>query len=65
MYKHIFELIDGVAFFPVLALLIFFTFFMLVIMWLIRMDRRHVRYMEEMPLDHPMTSPNNGGNIHG
>lgn len=64
MFRHIFELVDGVAVYPVIALIIFFTFFLLMLWWLVQMDRDYVRHMEELPLDNPSYS-NNGGKQHG
>jgi cbb3-type cytochrome oxidase subunit 3 len=41
---------EGVATFPVLAFLIFFIFFLLMIVYVIRMKKKHVEQMSNIPL---------------
>ena len=43
--------IDGVEIFPIIVLLLFFSIFMGMIIWIIRMDKKYVTKMENMPLD--------------
>ena len=52
MFKMIFESISGVEVFPVAALIIFFSFFVGLIIWLIRADKKWLRHMEKLPLDY-------------
>jgi hypothetical protein len=61
MFRNILELADGIAVYPMVSLLLFFTVFVLVVVWLVRMDRKHVQYMERLPLDTSGPEPNNGG----
>lgn len=64
MFRYIFQGSDDLTIYPVIALVIFFTFFVALIWWLARLDRQEVRYMEELPLDNP-TILNHGGPQHG
>jgi cbb3-type cytochrome oxidase subunit 3 len=41
---------EGIATFPVLAFLIFFIFFLLMIVYVIRMKKKHVEQMSNIPL---------------
>ena len=43
--------IDGVEIFPIIVLLLFFSIFMGLIIWIIRIDKKYVTKMENMPLD--------------
>ncbi len=52
MFKELFESISGVQIFPVAALLIFFSFFIGLIVWLARADKKWLRHMEQLPLDY-------------
>jgi cytochrome c oxidase cbb3-type subunit 3 len=40
-----------VEIFPIIVLLLFFSIFMGMIIWIIRMDKKYVTKMENMPLD--------------
>ncbi len=51
MFTMLFESISGVEVFPVTALIIFFSFFVGLIIWLIRADKKWLRDMETLPLD--------------
>jgi len=48
--KHHMTAEEGVATFPVLAFLIFFIFFLLMIVYVIRMKKKHVEQMSNIPL---------------
>ncbi len=64
MFRNIFENIDGVALLPTIALVLFFCFFIALIVWMVRLDKMHIRHMEQMPLDIPNSNNGNGG-YHG
>ena len=51
MFKYYFESIENVATGPVISLIIFFAFFIALIIWLWRMDKKHVDKMKNLPLD--------------
>lgn len=51
MFKHYFEIIDGIDIYPIISLLIFFIFFVLLFIWVIRVDKQYIKDMEELPLD--------------
>jgi cytochrome c oxidase cbb3-type subunit 4 len=60
MFKHYFEIIDGIDIYPIISLLIFFIFFVLLFIWVIRVDKQYIKDMEELPLDHKQ--PNHESN---
>lgn len=45
------EKIDGVEIYPIIALLIFFTFFVLVAYLVIKTDKKEIDEMSRLPLD--------------
>jgi cbb3-type cytochrome oxidase subunit 3 len=51
MYKDVLSRMEGVDLFPLIALIIFFTFFVLLIVWVVRLKRSYVDSMANMPLD--------------
>jgi cbb3-type cytochrome oxidase subunit 3 len=65
MYRNILEHIQGIEILPVIALVLFFTSFLAILYHLFRMDKQHIRHMEELPLEKDFTNSNNGGKVHG
>jgi len=57
MFKHYFEQVQNIGIFPVISLIIFFSFFVILIIWLTRLDKQHVSDMRHLPLDLDTQSP--------
>jgi cytochrome c oxidase cbb3-type subunit IV len=51
MYKEVLRSIEGIEIYPIVALLIFFAFFVGVIIWSARMDKEQLRELALLPLD--------------
>jgi cytochrome c oxidase cbb3-type subunit IV len=51
MFKHYFESIQGIEIYPVISLLIFFIFFILLFAWVIKADKKYIDNMKNLPLD--------------
>ena len=49
--KHTFDLISGVEIYPIISLLIFFTLFILVLLYVFKMPKKKVKEMSNLPLD--------------
>jgi len=45
------EKIDGIEMYPIISLLIFFTFFVLVTYLVIKIDKKQIDEMSQLPLD--------------
>jgi len=52
------ENIDGVAIYPIISLLIFFTFFVALYWWVITAKKDHVNEMSNIPLEDDTTQNN-------
>ena len=50
MYKDILQSIEGVEFYAVAAMLIFILFFLVLIIWLFKVDKNYIKKMSELPL---------------
>jgi cytochrome c oxidase cbb3-type subunit 4 len=50
MFKHYFERIEGIDFFPILSLLIFVLFFLGLLIWVFRVNKGYVQQMSHLPL---------------
>ncbi len=51
MYKEILRSINDIDIFPIIAIMIFFLFFIGLLIWVFKMDKKHVRHMSNMPLE--------------
>jgi hypothetical protein len=50
MYKEVLRTIVGIEIFPVLSLVIFLTVFMVMLVWVLRMDRDRLAAYASLPL---------------
>lgn len=50
MFKYYFEQVENVEIWPIISLTIFFVFFIGLTIYVIKINRDHVRHMEKMPL---------------
>lgn len=51
MYKEVLSAIDGVEIYPIISLLIFFSFFVGVGAWFFLADRERLQRLAQLPLD--------------
>ncbi len=51
MIRNVLESIGGVGLYAVVSLLIFFGFFTLMLVWVLRMRKSHLDHMRSLPLD--------------
>ncbi|MGB3585788.1 MAG: CcoQ/FixQ family Cbb3-type cytochrome c oxidase assembly chaperone [Tunicatimonas sp.] len=49
--KHHMETITGIEIFPLISFLIFFTFFILLLIWVFRSSKEYIAEVEQLPLD--------------
>lgn len=59
MFNHYLQSIEGVGIYPIFSLLVFFTFFVVLIIWMFRADKNHMKEMSELPLDEEEYKPEN------
>jgi len=52
MYKDVLRAIDGVAIYPIAALLLFMLVFVSLVVWVARLRREYVEEMGNLPLEH-------------
>lgn len=57
MYKEVLRTITGIEVYPVLSLLIFVTVFVVMLVWVMRLDRRKLQSYAALPLDDSDTPP--------
>lgn len=50
--KENLETINGIELYPIIALLIFFTFFVGLFWWVMTYNKKNIKALSELPLDH-------------
>lgn len=55
MYKDVLRSMDGIELFPSISLMLFLTFFIFLIIYLVRTGKEHWREVSELPLESDQT----------
>lgn len=63
MYKEILQSIEGVEIYPIISLIVFVVFFIVVTIWLIRMDKNYINEMKQLPLINDDNNTTNSGEL--
>lgn len=63
MYKEILQSIEGVEIYPIISLIVFVIFFIVVTVWLIRMDKNYINEMKQLPLSNEDSYKLNSGEL--
>ena len=61
--KHNMETIEGIAAFPIFSFLVFFSFFIILFVWVYRMRRNEVDEMALLPFDENEEMDNNDNKL--
>jgi cytochrome c oxidase cbb3-type subunit IV len=51
MFKDVLQSIEGVEFFTIVSMLILILFFIGMIIWLFKVDKKYIKHMSELPLN--------------
>lgn len=51
MYKELLRSIEEVGIYPLISLVLFFVFFLVMLFWVLKIDKKFLKRMEELPLD--------------
>ncbi len=63
--KPILNAIEGVAVFPMIALFLFFSIFILMIVWVIKLDKKHVELLSYLPFENSSDKRDESGSDNG
>lgn len=61
MFSNYLSTIDGVSIYPIVALILFFAFFVGTIVWVLRIDKEYITAMENLPLENKDKLVNKSG----
>lgn len=51
MFKEVLQSISGIEIFPIIGLILFLIIFIIVIVWTLKLDKKVIREMENLPFD--------------
>lgn len=51
MLSKVLSSIDGIAAYPIISLMIFIPFFLIVTVWIFKLDKQYLKHMSELPLE--------------
>ena len=51
MFKEVLQSIEGVEFYTIVSMMIFILFFVGMIIWLLKVDKKYIKTMSELPLE--------------
>lgn len=59
MFENYLSSIEGVGIYPIISLLVFFIFFVVLFIWAIKVDKNYLKKMRELPLESSKKQNNN------
>ena len=51
MFKEVLQSIEGIEFYTIVSMLILILFFIGMILWLVKVDKKYIKHMSELPLN--------------
>lgn len=64
MIRDVLQSLEGIELYPVISLIIFIVFFAALIIWMIKVDKKYIKKMKNLPLEKENeTENNNSGDV--
>jgi cytochrome c oxidase cbb3-type subunit IV len=51
MFKEVLQSIEGIEFYTIVSMIIFILFFIGMAIWLLKVDKKYIQTMSELPLE--------------
>jgi len=51
MFKEVLQSIEGIEFYTIVSMLILILFFIGMIIWILKVDKKYIKHMSELPLN--------------
>ena len=51
MIRNLLQSIEGVEIYPLISLLVFIIFFVVILVWMFKIDKNYIKEMEQLPLE--------------
>lgn len=63
MFKQYFEQVENVAIWPIISLTIFFVFFIGLVIYVFKINKKYIKHMEKLPLIEDQEGINSASNL--
>jgi cytochrome c oxidase cbb3-type subunit IV len=65
MHKELLQSIDGVSIYPIISLIVFVIFFAVILIWMLKVDKKYIKKMENLPFENEEENNfNNTGDLY-
>ena len=51
MIRNYLQSIEGIEIYPLISLVVFVIFFIVIFVWILKIDKNYIKEMKELPLD--------------
>jgi len=51
LIKELLQSVEGVSVYPIISLLVFVLFFVIILVWMLKVDKNYIKKMENLPLE--------------
>ncbi|HSW54038.1 MAG TPA: hypothetical protein VLH59_03035 [Ignavibacteriaceae bacterium] len=51
MFKEVLQSIEGIGIYTIISMIIFILFFIGMIIWIFKVDKKYIKHMSELPLN--------------
>lgn len=55
MFRDVLQAIEGIEIYPIISMIIFLLFFILIVIWAIKLDKKVVKNMKHLPLENNLS----------
>lgn len=62
--KHHMDTITGIGLYPAISFVLFFTFFILMLIWIRKVSRTHIDHMAALPISEDLTTLETADHVH-
>ena len=51
MINELLQSVEGVSVYPIISLIVFVLFFVIILVWMLKVDKNYIKKMENLPLE--------------
>jgi cytochrome c oxidase cbb3-type subunit IV len=65
LIKELLQSVEGVSIYPVISLIVFVLFFVIILVWMLKVDKNYIKKMENLPFENEEENNfNNTGDLY-
>jgi len=51
LIKELLQSVEGVSIYPIISLIVFVLFFVIILVWMLKVDKNYIKKMENLPFE--------------